>query len=85
MMTILRRLFGVSVVALLAGLVGVGVGLLVAPAAGSDTRAWLAGKVQEHGPTVKENIQKAGGSVGDAAEFVAAQVEAVTDNGNGND
>ena len=48
MMTILRRLFGVAVVAFLAGLVGVGVGLLVAPAAGSDTRAWLAGKVQEH-------------------------------------
>jgi hypothetical protein len=31
---------------------------------------------------VKENIQKAGDSVGDAAEFVAAQVEAVTDSGN---
>ena len=80
MMNLLRRLFGVSVVALLAGLVGVGVGLLVAPASGSDTRAWLAGKVEKHGPTVKQNKQKAGSSVGDAAEFVAAQVEAVTDN-----
>jgi gas vesicle protein len=80
MMNLLRRLFGVSIVALLAGLVGVGVGLLVAPASGSDTRAWLAGKVEKHGPTVKQNIQKAGSSVGDAAEFVAAQVEAVTDN-----
>ena len=69
-----------SVVALLAGLVGVGIGLLVAPATGSDTRAWLAEQVQEHGPTVKQNIQKAGDSVGDAAEFVAAQVDTVTDN-----
>ncbi len=79
-MNVLRRLFGMTVVALLAGLVGVGIGLLVAPATGSDTRAWLAGKVQKHGPAVKQNIQKAGNSVGDAAEFVAAQVEAVTDN-----
>ena len=69
-----------SVIALLAGLAGVGIGLLVAPATGSDTRAWLAGKGQEHGPTVKQNIQKAGNSVGDAADFVAAQVETVTNN-----
>ncbi|MCS5687885.1 MAG: hypothetical protein NZ659_03800 [Acidimicrobiales bacterium] len=80
MMNVLRRLFGMSVVALLAGLVGGGIGLLVAPATGSDTRAWLAEKVQEHGPTVKQNIQNAGDSVGDAAEFVAAQVETVTNN-----
>ena len=66
--------------AFLAGLVGLGVGLLVAPASGSDTRAWLAGKVEKHGPTVKQNIQKAGDSVGDAADFVAAQVETVTNN-----
>ena len=35
-MNVLRRLFGMTVVALLAGLVGVGIGLLVAPATGSD-------------------------------------------------
>ena len=69
-----------SVIALLAGLAGVGIGLLVAPATGSDTRAWLAGKDQEHGPTVKQNIQKARNSGGDAADFVAAQVETVTNN-----
>lgn len=78
-MGILRRLFTLSTVAFLAGLFGFGVGLLVAPAEGSDTRAWLASLVDEHGPAVRQNMRKAGDSVSSAIDFVASKVDAETD------
>ena len=78
-MGILRRLFTLSAVALLAGLIGVGVGFLVAPANGSDTRAWLASLIDEHGPAVRQNMRKAGDSVSSAVDFVASKVDAATD------
>jgi gas vesicle protein len=78
-MGILRRFFTLSTVALLAGLIGVGVGVLVAPATGSDTRTWLASLVDEHGPTVRQNMRKAGDSVSSAIDFVASKVDTETD------
>ena len=78
-MGILRRFFTLSTVALLAGLIGVGVGVLVAPATGSDTRTWLASVVDEHGPTVRQNMRKAGDSVSSAIDFVASKVDTETD------
>ena len=78
-MGILRRFFTLSTVALLAGLIGVGVGVLVAPATGSDTRTWLSSLVDEHGPTVRQNMRKAGDSVSSAIDFVASKVDTETD------
>ena len=72
-MGILRRLFTLSAVAVLAGLIGVGV--LIAPVKGSDARAWLASLVDEHGPTVRQNMRKAGDAVGSAVDFVASRVD----------
>ncbi len=74
-MGILRRLFTLSAVAVLAGLIGVGVGVLIAPVKGSDARAWLASLVDEHGPTVRQNMRKAGDAVGSAVDFVASRVD----------
>jgi gas vesicle protein len=78
-MAFLRRLFTLTTFACLSGLVGVGVGFLFAPAKGSDTRAWVASLVNQHSPSVQEGMRKAGESVDTAVDYVASQVDAITD------
>ncbi len=66
-MFMLWRAFTTTVAALLAGLVGLGAGLLIAP--GSDgLRARLSSLVNGQAPAVIENIRGAFGAVRDLAD-----------------
>ena len=78
-MAFIRRLFTLTAFACLSGLIGLGVGFLFAPAKGSDTRAWVASLVNQHSPSVQEGMRKAGESVDTAVDYVASQVDAITD------
>lgn len=73
-MSILRRLITLSGVALLAGCAGIVVGVLLAPAAGHETRAWVAGLIDTHGPTVMSHVRRGQDTVATAVDYVAAQV-----------
>ena len=77
-MFILRRLFTLAAVAIVAGLVGGIVGVLVAPARGSETRARLASLVDRHGPVVMESVRKGQDSVTDAVDYVKSRLDSAT-------
>lgn len=78
-MTFLKRLLTLSLFTLLAGLVGIGVGILVAPAKGSETRAVLHSLIDQHGPTVKQNMQEASNSMDSAIDYVVSHVDDATE------
>ena len=77
-MFILRRLFTLAGTALLAGLLGFVAGLLVAPATGAETRAWLSSLVNQHGPAVMDNVRKGQHQVERAVDYVASRVGSAT-------
>lgn len=73
-MSILRRLITLAGVALLAGGAGLVIGVLFAPAAGQETRAWVAGLIDTHGPTVMSHVRRGQDTVATAVDYVATQV-----------
>ena len=77
-MSILRRLITLAGVALLAGGAGLVIGVLVAPAAGQETRAWVAGLIDTHGPTVMSHVRRGQDTVATAVDYVATQVSAAS-------
>ncbi len=73
-MSILRRLITLAGVSLLAGGAGIVIGVLLAPAAGQETRAWVAGFIDTHGPTVMNHVRRGQDTVATAVDYVATQV-----------
>ena len=73
-MSILRRLITLAGVSLLAGGAGIVIGVLLAPAAGRETRAWVAGLIDTHGPTVMNHVRRGQDTVASAVDYVATQV-----------
>ena len=69
----LSRLMTLVAVAVVAGLVGLAVGVLVAPASGADTRRQLSAFFERHA-YVLDNLQRGQQAVAKAFEDVRARV-----------
>ncbi len=75
-MSILRRLITLACVALLAGGAGIVIGVLLAPATGQETRAWVAELIDTHGPTVMSHVRRGQDTVAAAVDYVSTHVGA---------
>ena len=70
----LRRLMTLFCVATLSGFAGTVLGILIAPAPGSETRARMSGFVEQHGDLVTDTVEQ-GRHLADAVvEFLAARL-----------
>ena len=69
-----RRFITLIFVATLSGTAGTGVGILIAPAEGAETRERVSAFVDEHGCTLIEGLERGGRALGDAIEFVTSRV-----------
>ena len=69
-----RRFLTLVSVAVISGAVGTGVGVLIAPAKGEDTREKVSVFVERHGGTLREGLEKGQQALGDVIEFVTTRV-----------
>ena len=69
-----RRFITLIFVAALSGITGTGVGILIAPAEGAETRERVSAFVDEHGRTLIKSLERGGRALGDAIEFVTSRV-----------
>lgn len=74
-MFILRRIFAAVGFALL----GIVVGVLMAPAKGEDTQRQLSSLVQRHGPAVVDGIRKGQQQVAGAIDYVRDKIDSAAD------
>ena len=70
----LTRFLTLVSVAIISGAVGTGVGMLIAPAKGKDTREKVSVFVERHGGTLKEGLEKGQQALGDVIEFVTTLI-----------
>ena len=69
-----RRFMTLIFVAALSGIAGTGVGILIAPAEGAQTRERVSAFVDEHGRTLIEGLEQGGRALGDAIEFATSRM-----------
>ena len=77
----LRRFFTLIFVATLSGVMGTGVGILIAPAEGAETRERVSSFMDEHGGIFIEGLERGGRALGTALDFVTARVASDKDTG----
>ena len=68
-----RRLITLLFVALLSGTAGTAAGILIAPAAGSETREQMSVFVEKHGDFVRNGVQWSRQFLGNVAAFISSQ------------
>lgn len=74
-----RRFVTLLCVATLSGLAGTVLGILIAPAPGSDTRTRLSGFADEHGDIITDTVEQ-GRRLADAlAEFLTSRLSSPGD------
>ena len=69
-----RRFMTLIFVVALSSIAGTGVGILIAPAEGTETLERVSAFVDEHGRTLIEGLEWGGRALGDAIEFVTSRV-----------
>ena len=69
-----RRLITLVFVAALSSIAGTGVGILIAPAEGAETRDRVSAFVDEHGRPLIERLEQGGRALGNAIDFVTSRV-----------
>ncbi len=69
----LRRLITLLFVALLSGTAGTAAGILIAPAAGLETRERLSVLVEKHGEIVQNGVQWSRQLLGNVTGFISSQ------------
>ena len=69
-----RRFLTLVTVAAISGTVGTGLGILIAPAKGEDTREKVSAFVERHGGTLKQGLEKGQQALGDVIEFVRTRM-----------
>jgi hypothetical protein len=70
----IRRFFTLIFVIALSGLMGTGVGILIAPMEGAETRERMSEFIDEHGSTLVEGLEQSGRVIGSAIKLVTARV-----------
>ena len=69
-----KRLVTLLFVALISGMVGTTTGILIAPAAGAETRERMTIFFEEHGTDVREGVQWSRQFLGDVVGFISSQL-----------
>ena len=75
----IRRLITLICVAILSGLAGTVVGVLIAPAPGRETRAQMSIFAERHGHIVTETVEQGRDLVGAVVEFFATRLTSSED------
>ena len=70
----IRRFFTLIFVITLSGLMGTGVGVLIAPMEGAETRKRMSEFIDKHGSTLVEGFEQGGRVIGSAIDLVTARV-----------
>ena len=74
----LRRFITLVSVAMLSAIVGVGMGILIAPASGENTREHLSLFIDEHSELFNTTIDRGREAFNQAYEFVTSHVSTTT-------
>lgn len=75
----IRRLITLICVAVLSGLAGTVIGVLIAPAPGRDTRAQMSEFMEQHGHVVTETVEQGRMLAGAVVEFFTTRLSSQED------